>query len=214
MGRKSKETIEEERRAALTPEERTAEDAAKLEEEAKKLAEEGDKKPPVPGADVLNTPPPAPSKKGETVEVSKEDLAKLLEKLDRQAKDIEILYKASDKGNMAKVLGQGGEILIKKVNLWTWDNTGVIVIATELKTNRCEVVMGKWYEDQNVMVVLEDGKTFEAPYIEFSRKILNKIPAEIISTSKSFDKNKKEVILYKVQLENGKELEINAAFVN
>lgn len=202
---KTKAQKEEERRAKLTQEERDAEDAAKL--ELGNTGEGSGTKPPE------NTKPPKVEEKN-TVEISREDLNKLMEKLDRQAKDIEILYKASDKSSMAKVLGQGGEILIKKVNLWNWDNTGLIVLGTELKTNRCEVVMGKWYEDQTVTVVLENGETFTVPYIEFSRKILNKIPAEILSTGKSFDNNGKEVIIYKVQMANGKQLEVNASFVN
>lgn len=189
MATKAEKDAELKRRAGLTQDERDAED----------LLKKGGKK----------------DDEGEMVEVSREDLNKLLEKLDRQAKDIDILYKASDKSKMAKALGNGGEILIKKVNLWTWDNTGKIVMATELKTNKCEVVMGKWYEDQNVTVVLEDGETMTVPYIEFSRKILNKIPAEIISTKKETDdKTRKETIIYKVQLDNGKTLEINSSFVN
>lgn len=184
MANKTKVEKEEERRLALTQEERDAEDAQE------------------------------PPKKADTVEISKEDFNKLMEKLDRQAKDIDILYKSADKNAMAKALNQGGEVLIKKVNLWTWDNTGVIVIGTELKTNRCEVVMGKWYEDQSVAVALENGKVLTVPYIEFARKILNKIPAEIISTKKEYDANKKEVIIYKVQLPNGKTLEINSSFIN
>ncbi len=203
---KSKAQKEEERRAKLTQEERDAEDAAAGVNLGNTGAGSGTKPP--------ETPKPPKEDKKATVEMSQEDFAKLMEKLDRQAKDIEILYKASDKSNMAKALGQGGEILIKKVNLWNWDNSGKVVLGTELKTNRCEVVMGKWYEDQTVTVVLENGETFTVPYIEFSRKTLNKIPAEILSTAKSFDSNQKEVIIYKVQMANGKQLEVNAAFVN
>lgn len=152
--------------------------------------------------------------KNETVEIKKSDYEKLMAQLERNAKDIDLLYKASDKHRMAKAMNQGGEILVHTVKVWTWDNTGKIVIGTNLLTNRCEVVQGKWIEDQSMAVVLEDGETFTVPYLEFSRKTLNKIVGEILSTTKEYDANKKESIILKVQLPNGKTLAINQAFVN
>lgn len=150
----------------------------------------------------------------DTVEIKKSDYDKLMAQLERNAKDIELLYKASDKHRMAKAIGDGGEILVRKAKVWTWDNTGNIVVATNLISNRSEIILGKWFEDQQVVVVFEDGSTVTVPYLEFSRKILNKIPADIISTSKSHDDNNREVVIYKLQFPNGKILEINSAFVN
>lgn len=147
--------------------------------------------------------------KPDTIQLKKEDYEKLMAQLERNAKDIDLLYKASDKHRMAKAMNQGGEILVHTVKVWTWDNTGKIVIGTNLLTNRCEVVMGRWVEDQQMAVVLEDGETITVPYLEFTRKILNKIAAEIVSTTKQGD-----ITLLKVQLPNGKLLEINQAFVN
>lgn len=191
MANKTKEQKEIERRAALTQEERDAEDALAI----KKKEEEGKKK------------------EEETVEVSKKHLNDLLERLDRQARDIDILYKASDKSRMAKALSEGGEVLIKQVKVWTWDDTGRIIIATELVSNKSEVVMGKWVEDQNVVVIFEDGKSETVPYLQFVRRTINKIPAEIVGTTKKTE-NGKESVIYKLQFPNGKVLEINAAFVN
>jgi hypothetical protein len=149
------------------------------------------------------------TEKEEKVEIKKSDYEKLIAQLERNAKDIDLLYKAADKHRMAKVLNQGNEPLVHTVKVWTWDNTGKVVVGTNLLTNRCEVVMGKWIEDQQMAVVLEDGTTLTVPYLEFSRKILNKIIAEIISTTKEGD-----LTFLKVQLPNGKKLEINQAFVN
>lgn len=150
----------------------------------------------------------------ETVEISKKDLAELFNRLDSQAKDIDMLYKASDKNRLARAQGEGGEVLIKKVRVWTWDNTDKIVVGTSLVTNRSEVILGKWVEDQNIVVVFEDGTTETVPYLQFIRKTLNKIPAEITATSKSLDNNRKEVVIHTVMLPNGKELKINSSFVN
>lgn len=153
-------------------------------------------------------------KEEQTIELKKSDYDKLMAQLERNAKDIDLLYKASDKHRMAKAMNQGGEILVHTAKIWTWDNTGKIVIATNLLSNRCEVVQGKWIEDQQVAVVLEDGETITVPYLEFSRKILNKIVAEIVGTTKERDRNNNEVVILKLQLPNGKKLEINQAFVN
>lgn len=153
-------------------------------------------------------------KQEQTVEIKKSDYDKLMAQLERNAKDISLLYAASDKHRMAKAMNQGGEILVHTVKVWTWDNTGKIVVGTNLLTNRCEVVQGKWIEDQSMAVVLEDGTTLTVPYLEFSRKTLNKIVGEIISTTKEYDANQKESIILKVQLPNGKTLQINQAFVN
>jgi len=152
--------------------------------------------------------------KEEVVEVKKSDYDKLMKQLERNASDIELLYKASDKSRMAKAMGNGGEILIKQVKLWNWDNTGKIVIGTKLISNRSEVVLGKWVEDQSIVVVLEDGENFTVPYLEFVRKILNKLVADVISTTKTEDEKGVSVTILKVQLQNGKTLEINSSFVN
>lgn len=153
-------------------------------------------------------------KQEETIELKKSDYEKLMAQLERNAKDIDLLYKASDKHRMAKARNQNNEQLVHTVKVWTWDDTGKIVIATKLLTNRCEILQGKWIEDQTVAVVLEDGETLTVPYLEFSRKILNKIVGEITGTTKEKDNLGEEVVLYKITLPNGKKLEINQAFVN
>jgi len=158
--------------------------------------------------------PPKTEKKPDMVEIKKEDYDRLMNQLDKNAKDIALLYQASDKSRMAKAMGEGGEILIKKVNIWTWDGTGRIIIATKLISNRSEVVLGKWYEDQSVMVIMEDGDNFTVPYLEFVRKTLTKIPAEVVARTSSFDEKEKPITVLKVRFDNGKTLEINSAFVN
>lgn len=180
----------------------------------KKEEEEKVKGPELGEGGSTKLPPEPKPKKDDVVEIKKEDYDKLMAQLERNANDIALLYKASDKNRMAKALGDGGEILIKTARVWTWDNTGKIVIATDLVSNKSEVVMGKWVEDQNVIAVFEDGSTETVPYLQFVRRTINKIPAEIIATTKSQDSSGKETLIYKLQFANGKILEINAAFVN
>lgn len=164
------------------------------------------------GSKSSNTP--EPEKKEPTVELKKSDFDRLMETLDRNAKDISLLYKASDKSRMAKAMGNGGEILIRKVNIWTWDDTGKIILATKLLTNKSEIVLGRWVEDQTVEVFIEDSTSFVVPILEFYRKTLHKLPAEILATTKSRDEYNQESTLFKVQLPSGRTLEINSKFVN
>lgn len=197
MGRKSKEQLAQENQVATE----TPGPFDKVEEVVKEQISE--------------TPPVQEKKsKEETVEIKKTDYDRLMAQLERNAKDIDLLYKASDKSRMAKAMNESGEILIKQARVWTWANTGKIVISTKLLTNRSEITQGKWIEDQQVQIVLDDGEILTAPYLEFSRNILNKIPADIISRSESYDALNNKVTLFKLQLPNGKTLEINSAFVN
>jgi hypothetical protein len=153
--------------------------------------------------------------KVETVEIKKTDYEQLMARLEKNAKDIDLLYKAADKSRMAKARNDNAEVLIKSAKVWTWKDTGKIVISTKLIKNICEIVAGRWVEDQLVDVVLEDGEIVKnVPYLEFSRSILNKTSADILSREESFDSNKNKVILFKLQLPNGKELKINSSFVN
>jgi hypothetical protein len=157
---------------------------------------------------------PVAKKKEETVELKKSDFDKLMNQLENNKRDIDLLYKASDKVRMAKAVGSDPANLIKKVRIWFWDDTDKIVIATKMQTNRAEVVRGQWIEDQTVAVVFEDGTSVVVPYLEFHRKTLNKIAADVIKTIRTTDDNNKDITIYKVQFDNGKTLEINSNFVN
>lgn len=160
-------------------------------------------------------PGPLKSKQDDNfVQVKKEDYERLMSQLERNAKDIDLLYKASDKSRLAKAMGDGGEVLVKQVRVWTWKDTGLFVTSTKLISNRSEIVQGRWIEDQTVKVILEDGSELEVPYLEFSRNILKKETADIISKTESVDSDKRPVVIFNVQFPNGKTLSINSAFVN
>lgn len=158
---------------------------------------------------------PKVEKKEETVEVKKSDLDRMIAQMDKQAKDIDLLYKAADKSRLATEMNRGGsENLIKQVRVWTWDDTGKYIVGWKLNSNRCEVVMGKWVEEQVASVVLEDGEVITVPLLEFYRKTLIKKPADLLSRTDEYDTNNNKITIFKVQFPNGKTLLINQAFVN
>jgi len=151
----------------------------------------------------------------DTVEIPRKDFDSMMARMDKQSKDIELLYKAADKSRLAKAGSEGGEVLIKQVKISKWDNTKSLVIGWKLVTNRCEVVMGKWVEDQSVIVVFDDGsKPITVSLLEFYRRILNKEVADIVGRSEDTDSEGNVVHLLKLELSNGKKLEIQPQFVN
>lgn len=157
---------------------------------------------------------PTGTKKEETVQISRSDFDKLISTVEKQAKDIDLLYKAADKNRMSKAMGDGGEVLIKKAKVSTWDNTGKFIIGWKLITDRCEVVLGRWVEEQTVNLILEDGETMTVPLLEFYRKSLKKIAADIVSRTDEYDSQNNKVQMLKLQFDNGKTLMINSVFIN
>lgn len=201
-------------------EKKAAEEAAAAAEEAAKNVQPGD----VPGhldhvEDDTTTPPtpPAPGPSGVPegmVQVKKEDLENLLSRMDKQSKDIELLYSVADKSRLSRAMNENGEVLIKQARVSMWDDTGIFVTAWKLITNKCEVVMGRWVEEQTVNVVLENGKTMQVPLIEFYRKTVQKESGDIIGTSEKTDYTGKKVTILELEFKNGKKLEISNVFVN
>lgn len=148
--------------------------------------------------------------KEDTIEIKRIDFDKMIKQLEKQSKDIDLLYKTADKGRMAKELNKEGENLIKQSSVSTWGNTGRLVVGwSDLITNRCEVVMGKWYEDQTLNVIFEDGEVKTVPYLEFARSRTNKLPADVIGRIEEDGELK-----YKLQFPSGKILIINTKFLN
>lgn len=210
MARKSnaqKEAEEVARRAALTPEELAAEDKAKVGD----ALGGGDT-----GAGPVNTTTQVPPKKeDEMVQIKRTDFDLMMQQMEKQAKDIDLLYRTTDKGKLAKEMNKEGENLIKQCKVRIWGDSGLMVVGwSDMKTQRCEVIMGRWYEEQTVNLVLEGGEVVTVPYLEFVRKSINKVEADIVSRNEEYDDNRKKVIMFKLQFPSGKTLLINSAFVN
>tara|TARA_R110000868_G_C10825555_1_gene758952 strand:- start:610 stop:1173 length:564 start_codon:yes stop_codon:yes gene_type:complete len=150
----------------------------------------------------------------ETVTMSKADFAALMGRIEKRDKDIELLYKAADKNRIQKAKGTEEEVLITTAKLSTWDDTGKIIVAWKMLSNRCEVVMGKWVEDQTVAIVFENGETDEVSYLEFVRRTLIKVTGDIVGRTTETDASGNTVNLVKLELSDGKKVEVNSSFVN
>ena len=151
--------------------------------------------------------------KEEMIEVKKRDLDGLLERLDKMQKDQDLLFKASDKTRLSAERAKGESSLIKTVKISKWSDTDKFVIGWKLVSNRAEVVMGRWVEEQSTLVMLDDGETVTVPLLEFYRSILRKEVAEITSRKKS-TQNNIDTEIFEVRFENGRVLEIDSKYVN
>jgi len=154
------------------------------------------------------------SKKSDVVEINREDLAKLLKTVETQSKDIDLLYLAADKNRLAKVQDLKGENLVKTCKISTWMDTGKLIVGWKLIKNISQVVMGRTIEDQQVTVVFEDGTTETTTLLEFYRNTISKVEADIISRNEESDAKGKKTIFFNLELEDGKKLLINSAFIN
>lgn len=158
--------------------------------------------------------PKVEEKVEDTIEIKRSDFDRMMKQLDSQSKDINLLMKTADKGRIAKELNKAGENLIKQCNVRTWDDTGKVVIGWKLITNRCEVVQGKWTEDQTCSIIFEDGEILTVPLLEFYRKTLIKVPVDIIAKTEELDEKNNKVTILKLQFPTGKILLLNSAFIN
>lgn len=167
--------------------------------------------------EIANVSAQFPSDKDGYVKVKAEDLTSIFTRLDKQAKDLDLLYKASDKNRLSRAMGENEESLIKKVKISIWQDTGIHVIGWKLVKNQSEIIAGRWVEDQQVQVVFEEGEPIIVSLLEFYRKILNKDLADILERTEKSEKVNGRVEKFEmlsVQFEDGKQLIINSRFVN
>lgn len=160
---------------------------------------------------------PQVEEKTEYVQVKAEDMKSLLSRLKKQDKDIELLYKASDKNRLSRAMGENEESLVKQVKVSIWQDNGSHVIAWKLIKNTCEIINGRWVEDQTVQVIFEEGEPVTVSLLEFYRKILQKHLADIIERTQKTEKvngRSETYELLTVQFEDGKQLKINSKYVN
>lgn len=154
-------------------------------------------------------------KKDEFVQIKRSDFDRMMGQMEKQSKDIELLYKTADKSRLAKEMDKDGENLVKQAKVSVWEDTNDFIVGWKLITNKCEVIMGKWIEEQTVNVIFDNGKTMTVPLLEFYRRTLKKVPADIISRDEKSDEiTKKKSTIFKLQFDNGKTLLIDSTFVN
>lgn len=142
----------------------------------------------------------------ETVIVKKDALDAVLKRLDEQDNQIKVLTEAADKGRMANIIARSQGTMLRTTKLSTIK--GQVVVAWKTISNEVFKDMSNiWRENQIVEITTEEGEKMQLPYIEFGR--LMKISADILRTS--FDDAGR--MSYKVKAENGKEYELDSAFI-
>lgn len=152
-----------------------------------------------------------------TVVVSKSDLEAFLKRLEGLEADNKRLIAVADKGRLAreeeKRLAADGTPLIRTVKLTRVEADGPIVVAWKLTENESFVDGNRMVERQNIRVFFENGEHKDMRLIDFYRaqKRYRGIVAEIISRSR--DERSGETML-KVELRDGKQLDIPLKFVN
>lgn len=154
--------------------------------------------------------------KEETIEISKSDLNTLLEKIEKQSEQIDVLFNAADKGRLFRAQNNNqGESLIRtvKVSRLKDDESGRYIVAWKMTRNNCEIINGKWIEDQKVLIAFDDGKDKEIDFIDFTRKV-EKDTAEIVSKENRVLSNGKTEEILNVLFPSGKKLSILANYVN
>jgi hypothetical protein len=151
----------------------------------------------------------------DVVEVKKEVLEKLLERVDSLEKRNEILTEAADKGRLSRVeqLRNQGK-LVKSVFINTY-NEKIIVGWKKIKDDVYKDQEGRLHEDQVVGLIFEgeDEVGTELDIRSFVR-LLVKIPAEVIEESKDRDGNTNFVVIIKDGKNKGKQLKIDSKFIN
>ena len=154
-------------------------------------------------------------KKEDVITVKKSDLDLLLAKLDTLTKNQDLLFKASDKSRLAKVMSDGNNVLVHTAKVAKWEGTGQYVIDWKLNNNRCEVFNGKWIEDQETTVIFNDGKTIKVPLLEYYRKTVKKEAGEIISRESKFNPDTKiNDEMLTIQFVDGNKITINKTYIN
>jgi len=148
---------------------------------------------------------------GETIEIEKSVLAKLIDRLD-------ILEEAADKGRLERVKGlRNNDKLVKKVNLGVYD--GRIVVGWKaIKDDVWFDQEGKMHEEQIVELYFHEGKKDKEGHLvaeaqmnvqSFSRR-LKRLICEVVEESK--DRNGNTTLT--VVTPEGKEIKVDLSFIN
>lgn len=146
--------------------------------------------------------------------IDKSDFEKLISTITEQNKKIDVLFQAADKNRLARAYaGADGESLIKTVKVSKFSDNDKLIVGWKLTSNQSEIINNRWIEKQDTMLVFEDGTTLEIPLLDFYRKIV-KEKAEIVSRVRKEDNRGKEIQILKLRFKDGKELEIDSAFIN
>ena len=146
------------------------------------------------------TPPPAP-KEEEMVTIKKGELQELMDRLKR----VEF---AADKAHLARFDSQNQGEKQTEVRVRTFEGK-IIMGWSDMTSNIVEKnANGAWFENQSTLLTFEDGSEQEINYALFARRYKH-ITGIIQSETKEGSQ-----VIYKLSLEDGREISINSKFVN
>ena len=153
----------------------------------------------------------------EVVPVKKADLDRLFQTIERQTKDINILYQAGDKARIAQVRNAESGPLIHTAKAWRLTkpgkNEGKLMVAWQLVKNTSEVIGGRWVEDQQEVVFLEDGGKEELSLQEFYR-FREAVVGEITKRTTGVDTKGESEITFTLTFPDGKKIDLGQNFIN
>jgi len=152
-----------------------------------------------------------PVKSTEMVEVSKDDLAAFLKRLENVEAENKRLLSAADRNRLENYDNANKPTLLPEVSVTTLTQGGPLVVAWKLTSNDSFVDNGRMIEKQIVDIFYEDGTSETMPLISFYRRQTRTTIGEIIG--KEID-GKTGAETLKLLLKDGRELKIGLAFVN
>jgi len=151
-------------------------------------------------------------KQEEMVSVPKKDLENVLQEITKLKENQTRLEGAVDKSQLARydALMGGNKPLIRKVALSTWGQNGKIVTHWKMTANESFVDLKGVHEIQLIDVTLEDGEILkQVTLVDFYRMINKGVKGEIIGS-----KNEDGKEYLKIELDGGRQIEIEIPFVN
>jgi len=151
-------------------------------------------------------------KEEEVVEIKKTDLQSLLERLDKVEKDNNMLLSVADKGRVSRYELINQEELIRTAKISFLKNEkGESKAVVAWRTVQDEVYIdanGVYRENQIIEIFFDDKKSQKIRYIDFVR-LVEKREGEIIEKRQT-----KEGEIFKIQMKDGKEYELDIKFIN
>lgn len=162
-----------------------------------------------PAPTAVPVPPEAPAPAKEMVQIDKAVFEKIVETIDRLEKDNSILKEATGESRIREIMqARAGGALVKNVKL-SVVNGKIVIGWKKVKDDVYVDEQNRIHEDQVVKIFFKDGTDSDHDMRAFYR-IITKIKGEVIAESKDKVGN----LNYKVQLEDGQEIDIDSKFVN
>jgi len=142
----------------------------------------------------------------EVVQVKKDDLQKLLDRIDKIEKENQKLSAIADVGRLAHYEATHRETSSKVYRVSTYQDK--IITSWEMVQNKVwKDPQGEWQEKQEIEITTEDGSKAILPYIEFVTNT-HKVEASLVSTTQ---KGNKTYLELNVQ---GRKLLLDSTYVN